>query len=97
MNVIAHKTLVAFWGKYPHAEGPASAWYAVARRAQWRSPQDIRDAFNSADFLANNRVIFDLGGNKYRLVVRVSYEYKHVLIKWIGTHKEYDKIDPATV
>jgi len=97
MNVVTRRTLADFWAIHPQAEAPLSAWYAVVRAAEWKTPQDIRAQFNSADFVADNRVIFDVGGNKYRVVVRVSYTFKQVLVKFVGTHKEYDKIDPATV
>jgi mRNA interferase HigB len=69
----------------------------LAKAAEWRTPQDIRDQFRSADFVADNRVIFDIGGGAYRLVVRVSYRFKQVLVKFVGTHRDYDGIDPATV
>ena len=97
MNVVALRTLKAFWTKHPDAKAPLTAWYTLAKAAEWKSPQDIRDQFNTADFLADNRVIFDIGGNKYRLVARVSYTFKQVLVKFVGTHKEYDWIDPETV
>lgn len=97
MNVVTKKRLAAFWAIHPDAKAPLSAWLKVARASEWKSPQDIRDQFNTADFVADNRVIFDIGGNKYRLVVRVSYAFKQVLVKFIGTHREYDRIDPASV
>jgi len=88
---------VEFWRRRPPAQGPLSAWYELARAAEWRTPNDIRAQFNSADFVGDNRVIFDVGGNKYRIVVRVSYRFKQVLIKFVGTHAEYDRIDPETM
>lgn len=97
MNVIAKRTLQDFWTVHPTARAPLAAWYAHARAAEWETPQDIRDDFRSADFVADNRVIFNIGGGNYRLVVHVAYEFKAVLIKFVGTHKEYDRIDPATV
>jgi mRNA interferase HigB len=74
-----------------------TAWYAIARAAEWKSPQDVRTAFGSADFVGDNRVVFDIGGNNYRLVVRISYRFKQVLIKFVGTHADYDRIDAGTV
>lgn len=97
MNVVARKTLAAFWTRHPRAKGPLSAWYEMARAADWRSPQDVRNDFNTADFIGDNRVIFDIGGNNYRLVVRISYRFKQVLVKFVGTHSDYDRIDAATV
>ena len=97
MNVVTHRVLHHFWGMHPQAKAPLTQWYDVARRAEWRSPQDIRNDFNSVDFVSDNRVIFDLGENKYRLIARVSYRFKQVLVKFVGTHKEYVSIDPATI
>ena len=97
MNVVSRRRLVDFWTDRPAARKPLEAWFAAARSAQWATPQDIRDQFASADFLGDNRVIFDIGGNKYRVVARVSYTFKQVLIKFVGTHAEYDRIDATTV
>jgi len=88
---------MAFWEKHPRAKGPLNAWYAVARAAQWRDPGDVRAQFGSADFVGDNRVVFDIGGNNYRVVVRISYRFKQVLIKFVGTHAEYDRIDVETI
>lgn len=97
VNVITRRRLEAFWTLHPQARPPLSAWYVLARAAVWSSPQDIKDQFRSADFVQDNRVIFDIGGNNYRLVVRVSYVFKSVLIKFVGTHADYDRIDPNTI
>ncbi|MGZ8363285.1 MAG: type II toxin-antitoxin system HigB family toxin [Caulobacteraceae bacterium] len=97
MNVVSRQRLVEFWERHPQAQAPLTAWFRLARAAEWKNTQDVRSQFNTADFVADNRIIFDIGGNKYRLVVRVSYAYKQVLIKFVGTHKEYDAIDPATI
>lgn len=97
MNVIALKALRDFWATHPQAEGPLKAWYALVSKVEWAGPADVRTQFNSADFVADNRVIFNIGGNKYRLIVRVAYLHKRVLIKFVGTHNEYDKINPETV
>lgn len=74
-----------------------TAWFKLVKKAEWRDTHDVRGQFNSADFVGDNRIIFDVGGNKYRLVVRVSYTFKQMLIKFVGTHAEYDEIDPAKV
>ncbi len=84
--------------EHPQAEGPLNAWFHVVVQATWDAPADIKAQFGTTvDFVKYNRVIFDIWGNKYRLVVHVSYLYKRVLIKFIGTHKDYDKIDAGTV
>jgi mRNA interferase HigB len=98
MQVIALRTLRQFWARHPQAEGPIRAWHSVARQAEWRTPQDIKRQFGTGvDFIGDNRVIFDLGGNKFRLIVHVSYAYQRALVKFIGTHSEYDRINPETV
>ncbi|WP_254281584.1 type II toxin-antitoxin system HigB family toxin [Granulibacter bethesdensis] len=97
MQIIAKRTLRIFWDQYPQAEAPLRVWYATVSHAVWENPADIRSDFRSADFVADNRVIFNIGGNKFRLVARVSYQYQRVLIKFIGTHAEYDRINVETV
>jgi mRNA interferase HigB len=98
MLVIARRTLRLFWRRYPQAEGPLRVWYAIVKNARWSGPQDVKRQFGSAvDFVGDNRAIFDIGGNKYRLVAHVSYRFGRVLVKFIGTHAEYDRIDPETV
>jgi len=97
VNVVAKRTLQEFWTLHPQAKGPLTSWYHHAKAADWRTPQDVRNDFRTVDFVGDNRVIFDVGGNNYRLVARISYPFKQVLVKFIGTHKEYDKIDPETV
>lgn len=99
MHVIKKGTLQKHW-ELPgrsDSEGPLKAWLAEARAAQWQTPADIRAKYGSASFVPDNRVVFNIGGNKYRLVVHVNYDLKVVLVKFIGTHKEYDDIDAATV
>lgn len=98
MQVIALSTLKNFWSKHPPSQRPLRAWYTIADKSEWHSPGDIKRQFgNGVDFVGDNRVIFDIGGNKYRLVVHVSYEYRRVLIKFVGTHGEYDRIDAETI
>ena len=98
MQIIAKKALKAFWVRHNQAEAPLTAWYLVVSKAAWTGPADVKVAFGaSVDFVADNRVVFDIAGNKYRLVVHVAYPFKSVLIKFVGTHAEYDKIDAETV
>jgi len=98
VQVIARRTLKEFWARYPRAEGPIRAWFTIAAQAQWANPVEIKRQFGGAvDFVGDNRAIFDLGGNKYRLVVHISFEFGRVLVKFVGTHAEYDRIDPETV
>lgn len=97
MNVIAVKTLRAHWSKHPDAEQPLKAWHALVRRADWKTPSDAVRAFPKTSLLKNQRVCFNIGGNKYRLITKVEYTYGIVFILWIGTHAEYDRIDAHTI
>lgn len=98
MQIVAKKRLKEFWKKHPQAQTPLETWHAVVSKASWKRPVDIKKVFGTTvDFVGDNRIVFDIAGNKYRLIVHVSYEYKAVLIKFIGTHAEYDKIDAETV
>ena len=97
MQVIAKRTLRQFWEKHPQAETPLKVWFAMVSKAEWSGPADVRAMFGSADFVADNRVIFDIGGNKFRVVARVSYRFRRVLVKFVGTHSDYDRIDPEVV
>lgn len=99
MRVIAKRTLRQFWEvpQYTDAKGPLEAWYAEARKAQWRTPQDVKAQFRHASILKNHRVVFNIGGNKYRLIVAVDYQRQALFVRFIGTHAQYDKIDAEVV
>ena len=97
MRVIALSTLRAFWVKHPDAEKPLRAWYALASRANWKTPADIKEAYRNASLTANNRVIFNVKGNDYRLVVAVRYDRGLMYVRFIGTHRQYDKLDVETI
>ena len=97
MRIIARRTLREYWQQHADAEQPLRAWYAEAKAAVWASPTDIKARYASASILANNRVIFNIGGNKYRLVVAIRYDLEIIYIRFIGTHAEYDKIEAATI
>jgi mRNA interferase HigB len=93
MNVVARRTLVAFWTKHAGARAPLTAWLLITSKAVWSSFEDVRATFNSADHVGGARVVFNIGGNNFRLVGLVAYRTKRVFVLWIGTHAEYDKID----
>jgi mRNA interferase HigB len=99
MRVLSKKTLRDFWEGHSDAKTPLEVWYYSASNAKWSKPQDIKDEYGkTVDFVSDSRVVWDIGGNKYRLVVRVVYDpHYRVLIKWVGTHAEYNKIDVETV
>jgi mRNA interferase HigB len=92
MRVIAVRALKAFWQKHPDAESALRAWYTETKRATWRGPQDIRNAYRTASFVGNNRVVFNIRGNSYRLIVAIKYEFQIVYIRFVGTHGEYDRV-----
>jgi len=97
MRIIALSTLRAFWGKHPDTETPLRAWYALAGRANWKTPADIKAAYRNASFTANNRVVFNVKGNDYRLVVAVRYDRGLMYVRFVGTHRQYDNIDVETI
>ncbi len=98
MRVIAlTRRLREFWDRHPSAETPLCSWYADAHRADWASPADIKAAYRSASFLPGNRVVFNIKGNDYRLVTAIHYNRRMMFIRFIGTHKEYDRIDAAAI
>jgi mRNA interferase HigB len=100
MRIIARRTLRQFWEANPRnraAKTPLEDWYAQARDADWATPAEVKARFGDASVLQGGRVIFDIGGNKYRLVVRINYPYRVVYIRFVGTHAEYDEIDAGTI
>jgi mRNA interferase HigB len=97
MRIVAITTLQTFWEKHPDAKVPLQAWYALARRADWKSPTDIRKAYGHASFIANERVVFNIKGNDYRLVVLVRYGQGLMFIRFVGSHSQYNKIDVTTI
>ena len=98
MRVIALKRLRAFWERgHADAEQPLKAWYQEAAAANWQGPHDIKARYAHASMLGRNRVVFNIGGNKCRLITVVDYLRKGVLIRWVGTHAQYDRIDAEEV
>ncbi len=97
MRIIALKTLREFWNRYPQAQQPLQAWYADARKATWNTPSDIRLVYRNASMLPDHRVVFDIKGNDFRLVVKINYHYGIVYIRFVGTHAEYDRIDATSI
>jgi len=97
MRIISRKRLVEFWQLHPDAEQPLRAWYAEAIKANWRSPTEIKSTYRNVSLLANNRVIFNIKGNDYRLIVIIEYKQNKIFIRFIGTHQEYDRIDATNV
>lgn len=97
MKVISVSTLREFWTKYPETEQPLKAWYDEVKKAQWQDMHDIKQQFRSASILKNNRVVFNIKGNNYRLIASFWFSAQYVYIKFVGTHKQYDEIDAETI
>lgn len=97
MHIVAVKFLRAFWEKYPDAEQPLKSWVDETKKASWMQPADIKEQYRNASILKNRRVVFNIKGNDYRMVVSVAYQFQAVYVKFVGTHKEYDQIDVETV
>lgn len=97
MRIIARSTLRDFWDRHSDAEDALKAWYQDASQAQWKTPEDIKSVYASASIVAGNRVVFNIKGNQYRLIVAINYRFGIVYIRFVGSHREYDKIDAASV
>jgi mRNA interferase HigB len=97
MRIISRRTLREFWEKHPDAAVPLQTWYADVARADWKSPADIKAIYHNASIVANNRVVFNIKGNRYRLVVVVIYQHAVVYIRFVETHKEYERIDVTRI
>jgi mRNA interferase HigB len=97
VRVISKKILREFWEKHVDSTQQLKSWFQETSEADWKSPNQIKKDYPSASFLADNRVVFNIKGNKYRLIVRINYEYSMVWIRFIGTHAEYDKIDSTKI
>ena len=97
MRIIAFKTLREFWLRHPQAETPLRAWYVDVGHADWKTPAEIKAVHRNASFLSNNRVVFNIKGNDFRLVVAVRYTQGLMFVRFVGSHAEYDRIDASTI
>jgi len=97
VRIIAKRTLRLFWEQHPQAKGPLEAWHQEVARAEWAHPSAVKAQFSSASLLPDNRVVFNIGGNKYRLVVKINYPFRIVYVRFVGSHREYDQIDVTSV
>jgi len=89
---------VAFWTRHPQSKAPLTAWYHAVDKVEWKTPVELMNQFGAnVDFVGDNRAIFDIAGNKYRIVVWINYPYRVVYIRFIGTHRQYDAIDAQTI
>jgi mRNA interferase HigB len=97
MRIISVKALREFWARHPDAEQPLKAWFAEARSASWTQPAEIKDKYGSASILRDGRVVFDIGGNRYRVIAWINYDFFTIYIRFVGTHEEYDQIDAQSI
>ena len=97
MRVISRRKLIDFWAKHADAKEALEVWFREAKAARWEPPEDIKRRYPKASILPGNRVVFDIKGNTYRLVVVVIYQFGTVYLRFVGTHAEYDKIDATTI
>ena len=97
MRIIAKKILRDFWEVHPDSEHQLKAWYQETSKAGWEDTNQIKLEYPSASLLAGNRVVSNIKGNHYRLIVKINYDYKMIWIRFIGTHAEYDKINAKTI
>lgn len=97
MRIIAKKSLRDFWEKHRDAKESLSSWYHIALSATWKSPSDVKRTFSTASIIGDNRVVFDIKGNSYRLIVKINYHYGIVYVRFIGTHGEYDRINAEEI
>ena len=100
MRILSKRTLREFWEsspKYGDAEDPLKSWYREAKQANWLNPADIKEQYRNASILKNNRTVFNIAGNKYRLVVEINYALQIIFIRFVGTHQDYDAVDVETI
>lgn len=97
MRILSKSTLRAFWEQHPAAELALRAWYKDATAAAWATPNDVKAQYGNASIVANNRVVFNIKGNDFRLIVAINYSFFVVRIRFIGTHAQYDQVNAATI
>lgn len=97
MRIIARRTLRDYWQQEPETEQELKSWFAEASNANWHTPADVKAKYGSASILKAGRVVFNICGNKHRLVVQINFAFSVIYIRFIGTHGEYDKINAQTI
>ena len=97
MRIIAKKALRELWERQPAAKGPLLAWYREVEHEDWATPADVKAKYGSASIIGSERVVFNIKGNDYRLVVRINYAYRIVYVRFVGTHADYDGVDVKEV
>jgi mRNA interferase HigB len=97
MRIVAKKTLREFWERYPDSEQQLKAWHAEAKDGAWRTPADVKAKYGTASILKDCRVLFNICGNKYRLVAKINYPHQVIYVRFLGSHEEYDAIDAEKI
>jgi mRNA interferase HigB len=97
VRIIAKSTLRAFWAVHPDAEEPLLAWYREVEKEDWSEPAQVKEKYRNASIVKGNRVVFNIKGNDYRLVVRINYPYRMIYVRFVGTHAEYDRVNVEEV
>lgn len=97
MQVVSKKTLVEYYKTHKETKNQLEAWFFEVKKAEWDTPQDVKEKYGSASIIGNNRVVFNIKGNKYRLVAKINYKMKIVYIRFFGTHKDYNKINAEEI
>lgn len=96
-RIFAKSTLKEFWDKHPESEQYLKTWYDTVRSSDWRNPNDVKKTYANASILKDNRIIFNIKGNAYRLVAKFNFDKQWVFIRFIGTHEAYDKVDVSII
>lgn len=97
LRVIAKKILREFWERHNDCEQQLKSWFQEASKAEWTNPNEIKTEYPSASIIGNDRIVFNIKGNSYRLIVKVNFDYQMVWIRFVGTHSEYDKVNAKTI
>jgi mRNA interferase HigB len=97
MRIISKRTLRVFWERFREAEEPLLAWYREVEKEDWDGPARLKDKYRGTSIIKGNRVVFNIKGNDYRLVVKINYQYRVVYVRFVGTHAEYDKVNVEEV
>ena len=97
MRIISKKTLREFWEKHKDSEQQLKSWFQETNSVEWKNPKQIKKEYPSASFLADSRIVFNIKGNKYRLIVKINYDHNILWVRFIGTHAEYDKINATKI
>jgi len=97
MRIIAHRTIVDFWKKHADAKIPLENWYKTTKQTTWKNFNDLKQTFNSADYAGNQRYVFNIKGNNYRIIAKILFIQQIVYIRFVGTHQEYNQINCETI